>query len=391
MRNRRRQDMKALKDVKGDDRYRGFPTPLWPAYSTHTRESALCRGSDTKGTPLDYFDAGGVVVNEISSNEIVQAQVGSTRISTWDSMRTFLCLLTCGLACRGELSAVPLLMLRSYVGEWKFGHFGAVLYLVCSALGASYTYYRHCSEIERWKETRPIGTEKEWKCQPGRQLDEDRRRWARKLGTFNAGLAAVLGSATMLFRDRTKLYFDVAEYGIVWYLATYVIFFVWIEFFAYSFHRFFHLRFIYHQFHAWHHKFQPPTAFSAVAFHPIEFACYVLGGQMIFFVVPIHPTVMLVVGGYTGYYLIEDHSGIRTTPPWPWQPTTMYHDDHHRYFHVNFGQHVLWFDWLFGTLRVVQRKYGEECFGGHGASPVVVHSGRDIGGRNEKADTCEGG
>ena len=51
---------------------------------------------------------------------------------------------------------------------------------------------------------------------------------------------------------------------------------------------------------------------------------------------------------------------------WPWQPTTTFHDDHHRYFHCNFGQHVLWFDWLFGTLRTVKRSYGEEAFGGRG-------------------------
>ena len=75
---------------------------------------------------------------------------------------------------------------------------------------------------------------------------------------------------------------------------------------------------------------------------------------------------MLTVGGYTAYYLIEDHTGIKVTSCFPWQPSSMYHDDHHRYFHCNFGQHVLWFDWMFGTLRTVKRKYGEHRFGGKG-------------------------
>ena len=112
-----------------------------------------------------------------------------------------------------------------------------------------------------------------------------------------------------------------------------------------------------------------------MAFHPVEFACYVLGGQLIFFVVPIHPSVMLTVGVYTAYHLVEDHTGVVSTSSWPWQPTSAFHDDHHKHFHCNFGQHVLWYDWLFGTLRNVGRAYGEDNFGGKGraaAHPKVA-------------------
>jgi lathosterol oxidase len=115
-----------------------------------------------------------------------------------------------------------------------------------------------------------------------------------------------------------------------------------------------------------HHRYQPPTAFSAVAFHPVEFAVYVIGGQILFWFVPLHPVPAAIVGGYTSYYLIEDHSGIKRTPIWPWQPTSKYHDDHHRYFHCNFGQHILLFDQLGGTLRQEARKYSEDIFGGKG-------------------------
>ena len=57
------------------------------------------------------------------------------------------------------------------------------------------------------------------------------------------------------------------------YVASWLVFLCWVELFAYCFHYFFHLKFIYRHFHKLHHKFQPPTAYSAVAFHPIEFAC----------------------------------------------------------------------------------------------------------------------
>lgn len=42
---------------------------------------------------------------------------------------------------------------------------------------------------------------------------------------------------------------------------------------------------------------------------------------------------------YTYYNGIIDHSGIDFKAPWwqPWRPDTIFHDNHHQYFHVNFG------------------------------------------------------
>jgi len=142
--------------------------------------------------------------------------------------------------------------------------------------------------------------------------------------------------------------------------------FAWIEVWAYWTHRFWHIKALYRHFHKWHHRCQPPTPFSAVAFHPVEFAFYVIGGQLLFFLLLVHPSAMVVVGSYTGYSLVEDHSGIKATSSFPWQPTTQMHDDHHKYFHCNFGQHVSLLDLWCGTMRVVDegRQYGEEAFAG---------------------------
>jgi len=220
-----------------------------------------------------------------------------------------------------------------------------------------------------------IKKNEDWKCQPNiKPVTDEIYKQSVYLGSFNAGCAAVYGTATTILKIHygwTKMYWDVNDYGILWYLLSWPVFFAWVEIFAYAFHRFFHLKFVYKYFHKLHHRFQPPTAHSAVAFHPFEFACYVFGGQAIFFVLPIHPTVMIAVGLYTAYYLIEDHTGIQKTAPWPWQPTTFFHDDHHRYFHLNFGQHTLFYDYLFGTLRDGRMKYTELVFGGKGKSEKV--------------------
>ena len=51
----------------------------------------------------------------------------------------------------------------------------------------------------------------------------------------------------------------------------------------------------------------------------------------------------------------------------PWQPPPRFHDDHHVYFHVNFGQTLGLWDRVFGTWRRVGRVYGEHVYGGKGA------------------------
>ncbi|XP_077861419.1 lathosterol oxidase-like [Saccoglossus kowalevskii] len=85
------------------------------------------------------------------------------------------------------------------------------------------------------------------------------------------------------------------------------------------------------------------------------------------FVVPLHPAVYLGVLVYNYYYGVIDHSGIYLRAVWPWQPSSMFHDDHHKYFHCNFGVNTKLFDWIHGTLRQPDRYYSEATFGGKGA------------------------
>jgi lathosterol oxidase len=71
---------------------------------------------------------------------------------------------------------------------------------------------------------------------------------------------------------------------------------------------------------------------------------------------------------YILVFNIIDHSGVRLESRWPWQGPSLYHDDHHVHFHVNFGQHLMLWDRLHGTLRRLDRRYGNDVFGGKGAA-----------------------
>jgi len=320
--------------------------------------------SDTTGVPLSYHE--GYSVTGVPAKKY-----------SWKGLLATTSILTLtGLAGKGEVLPSIAPFLRSLglnILDWVAETFFArCIILLIAMIATGCLYYWTCSRIEQAYYDHPTLSKEpaHWKCQPTKKLSSELYQEEVFWGCFNAMWGTFLAgfmSVAHIHGTYTKMYFDGLEYGIIWYLLSFPVLFIWIECFAYWSHRFWHLKFVYKYFHKWHHRYQPPTAFSAVAFHPIEFAIYVLGGQVIYFFIPIHSTVSFFVGVYTAYYLIVDHSGIKSTPPWFWQPSTKFHDDHHRYFHCNFGQHLVWFDRMFNTVRRVNRSYGETVFGGAGA------------------------
>ena len=56
-----------------------------------------------------------------------------------------------------------------------------------------------------------------------------------------------------------------------------------------------------------------------------------------------------IIALYTYYHGIIDHSGINFKAYWwqPWQPDAIFHDNHHQYFHVNFGFNC----WMWDKVR----------------------------------------
>lgn len=71
---------------------------------------------------------------------------------------------------------------------------------------------------------------------------------------------------------------------------------------------------------------------------------------------------------YTYAHGILNHSGVNIKSFWwqPWQPDTMFHDNHHQYFHVNFGFNIFLWDVIHGTYRQKDRVYSEDIFFGKG-------------------------
>eukprot|EP01062_Namystynia_karyoxenos_P060351 TRINITY_DN51907_c0_g1_i1.p2 TRINITY_DN51907_c0_g1~~TRINITY_DN51907_c0_g1_i1.p2 ORF type:complete len:392 (+),score=142.17 TRINITY_DN51907_c0_g1_i1:77-1177(+) len=342
----------------------------WQTAATRDRLDAVTgkEPADANGVPLAYY-------GDYHASDRTESE---RRIAGWGEfiLDISLILLTSLFANTSSITlgllyldsfGVDALALRDWVlaDPWACGGF------VLSAMAFSTAvYFAVCKTVKDRYYKRQRATPEEWKCQPNAWLTPAREREEWILGCTNAalGTAYALGMALgNLKYGWTKLYYNVDDYGLVWYVLSVPVLFFWISTWAYLTHRAMHHPFLYRNLHKWHHRFQPCSPASGVAFHPVEYMIFVVGGQAAFWVVPFHVTVALIVGAYTMYELILDHSGIMMTSPFFWQPSTKFHDDHHRYFHCNFGQHLLIHDQFFGTVRKVGRRYSEAVFGGHGA------------------------
>jgi lathosterol oxidase len=70
-----------------------------------------------------------------------------------------------------------------------------------------------------------------------------------------------------------------------------VLYFLWIDAWAYLAHRVLHWPFFYKRFHKVHHEYKQVTAFSALALHPVDM-------------------VMLQGGVFVGLYIMPLHIGV---------------------------------------------------------------------------------
>ena len=209
-----------------------------------------------------------------------------------------------------------------------------------------------------------------WKCQPKRFLRKGQNLEAALLSSFNLALGGFI-SGNLVYAylngwDAPRIYTEVGEYGWIYTLVSTLGLFVVMDGSAYYVHRAFHNKWMFKKFHRFHHKYVATTPFVVVALHPVELLCLQAASFLPIFILPFHFASVAGVLVYALIFNIIDHSGVRLHSSLPWQGPTMYHDDHHAHFHVNFGQHLMIWDRMHGTLRRTKRRYGVENFGGKG-------------------------
>ncbi|HVF93248.1 MAG TPA: sterol desaturase family protein [Sphingomonas sp.] len=157
-------------------------------------------------------------------------------------------------------------------------------------------------------------------------------------------------------RGWTRIYDDLAAFPL-WYLPVSVLLYLFAhDTWFYWTHRWMHRPAPFRVAHAVHHASRPPTAWAAMAFHPIEALTGAVVIPLLVFVIPIHVaglcfvlTVMTVMG-------VTNHMGWEMFPRFMWGGrlggwliTASHHQRHHEQYGCNYGLYFRFWDRLCGT------------------------------------------
>lgn len=155
-----------------------------------------------------------------------------------------------------------------------------------------------------------------------------------------------------------KVYFDISEKPLGWYVASYVIVFFIHDAYFYWTHRLMHHRKLYNLFHRIHHLSKKPTPLAAFAFHPLEALVESAVFVIISFTLPVHFSVLIIfnlfslfmnVYGHLGYSLFTEKQ--LESFPWKYFGHSTHHSWHHQYFRGNYGFYLRFWDKFMGTWR----------------------------------------
>jgi Delta7-sterol 5-desaturase len=156
----------------------------------------------------------------------------------------------------------------------------------------------------------------------------------------------------------TLIYTDPFEWPL-WHLPVSVLIYLLAhDTWFYWTHRWMHRPRLFRAAHAVHHASRPPTAWAAMAFHPIEALTGAIVIPALVFLVPIHYGALLVVLTIMTVMGVTNHMGWEMFPRWlvegpagRWLITASHHERHHREYGCNYGLYFRFWDKACGTDR----------------------------------------
>lgn len=190
-------------------------------------------------------------------------------------------------------------------------------------------------------------------------------------------------------RGWTLIYEDLATMPLwYWPLSIFLYLFAHDSWFYWT-HRWMHVPHWFRIAHAVHHASRPPTAWAAMAFHPIEALTGAVVIPLLVFLIPIHVAALAVVLAVMTVMGVTNHMGWEVFPRFIWAGpmgkwiiTASHHQRHHSDYRGNYGLYFRFWDRLCGTDR------GLGSFAQSGAGQPASASGsaagpRDAGGRRD--------
>lgn len=144
-----------------------------------------------------------------------------------------------------------------------------------------------------------------------------------------------------------------------WVIALeYAAYFFGFDTWFYWLHRWMHKEPVYRWVHKLHHRSTSPNLLTTLSVHPLE--SLINGGWLVLFtsVFAVHDAAMLLMAPTAMIMGPYVHSGYEFLPRWwnrtwasKWFITATFHDQHHKYFTINYGGYTTIWDRLCGTMR----------------------------------------
>lgn len=160
----------------------------------------------------------------------------------------------------------------------------------------------------------------------------------------------------------TRIYTDTAAYPLWWLPASLFVYLFAHDTWFYWTHRIMHLPRPFRIAHAVHHASRPPTAWAAMAFHPIEALTGAVVIPALVLIVPIHVGVLALVLTVMTVMGVTNHMGWEVFPRrfvhsrlGGWMITASHHQLHHEKYRCNYGLYFRFWDRLCGTDNGVAR------------------------------------
>jgi Delta7-sterol 5-desaturase len=154
----------------------------------------------------------------------------------------------------------------------------------------------------------------------------------------------------------TRIYSDIHAFPLWYAPLSVLLYLVAHDSWFYWTHRWMHQPRIFKLAHAVHHDSRPPTAWAAMAFHPIEAITGAVIIPLLVFLIPIHIACLGLVLAIMTVMGVTNHMGWEIFPRFMWRGplgawliTASHHQRHHDLYRGNYGLYFRFWDRLCGT------------------------------------------
>jgi len=142
----------------------------------------------------------------------------------------------------------------------------------------------------------------------------------------------------------------VADNPLYFVFSLYLVIF-WSTAHFYFNHRFLHWKPMYKLAHELHHRNVNIAPWAGISMHPVEHVIY-FSIFILYWFIPVHPVVIVFAAFFQGLSPSVSHSGFEKLNVFGRFKLSMgdyFHQLHHKYFHVNYGNIPTPFDYLYGS------------------------------------------